>query len=77
MFSLLESANKEILVIFSTSNEFHRQENAGFFKVVKKVKAKRPWINVCILTPKDNEIESIKDKDEKGATFVFNLPLKR
>ena len=47
------------------------------FKVIKKVQQARSWIRVSILTPKDNEIESIKDKDEKGATFVFNLPLKR
>jgi two-component system sensor histidine kinase VicK len=77
LFSLLESSNEEILVIFSISNEFHRQEASGFFKVIKKVQQARSWIRVSILTPKDNEIESIKDKDEKGATFVFNLPLKR
>jgi len=32
LYSLLESANEEILVIFSTSNEFHRQEASGFLK---------------------------------------------
>jgi len=77
LFSLLESANEEILVIFSTSNEFHRQENAGFFKVVKKVKAKRPWINVCILTPKDNEIESRKLKEFSSFNIFFAEPLQR
>jgi len=77
LFSLLESANEEILVIFSTSNEFHRQENAGFFKVVKKVKAKRPWINVCILTPKDNEIESRKLKEFSSFNILFAEPLQR
>jgi len=41
LYSLLESANEEILVIFSTSNEFHRQEASGFFKVVKKVQQVR------------------------------------
>jgi len=60
LFSLLESANEEILGIFSTSNEFHRQEASGFFKVIKKVQQARSWIRVSILTPKDNEIESIK-----------------
>ena len=77
LFSLLESANEEILVIFSTSNEFHRQENAGFFKAVKKVKAMRPWINVCILTPKDNEIESRKLKEFSSFNIFFAEPLQR
>jgi two-component system, OmpR family, sensor histidine kinase VicK len=77
LFGLLESAKEEVLVIFSTSNEFHRQNGAGFFKVVKKVKEMRPWINIRILTPKDNEIESIKDKEFCSFNIVFVEPLQR
>ena len=40
-------------------------------KVVKKVKAMRPWINVCILTPKDNEIESRKLKEFSSFNILF------
>ena len=61
-FGLLESANEEILVIFSTTNEFHRQVNSGYFKIIKRVQEMRPWIKVHILTPKDNKIEDIKRK---------------
>ena len=77
LFGLLESAKEELLVIFSTSNEFHRQNGAGYFKVVKKVKEMRPWINIRILTPKDNEIESIKDKEFSSFNIVFVEPLQR
>ena len=77
LFSLLESASEEILIIFSTSNEFHRQERAGFFKVVKKVKEMRPWVNVCILTPKDDEIESRKHKEFLSINILFAEPLQR
>jgi signal transduction histidine kinase len=77
LFSLLESAKDEVLVIFSTSNEFHRQNDAGFFKVVKKVKEMRPWINIRILTPQDNLIVTIKDKEFSSFNIVFVEPLQR
>jgi hypothetical protein len=62
-FGLLESANEEIHIIFSTANEFHRQRSAGYFTIIKRVQETRPWIKVHILTPKDNEIEEIKSKE--------------
>ncbi len=78
-FSLLESANEEIIVIFSTANEFHRQKGAGFFKVIKKVQEIRPWIKTYVLTPKDNEIEGdIKSNiDFFSFDIVFTEPLQR
>ncbi|MGN6822751.1 MAG: sensor histidine kinase [Candidatus Nitrosocosmicus sp.] len=77
LFGLLESAKEEVLVIFSTSNEFHRQNGAGLFKVVKKVKEMRPWVNIRILTPKDNQIETIKDREFSSFNIVFVEPLQR
>ena len=37
----------------------------------------RPWINVCILTPKDNEIESRKLKEFSSFNILFAEPLQR
>ena len=78
-FSLIESANEEILVIFSTANEFHRQKSAGYFKIIKKVQETRPWIKIHILTPKDIEIEDDIKSDKEFFSFdvVFTEPLQR
>ncbi|MEJ7642370.1 MAG: hypothetical protein WKF36_09285, partial [Candidatus Nitrosocosmicus sp.] len=78
-FSLIESANEEILVIFSTANEFHRQKSAGYFKIIKKVQETRPWIEIHILTPKDIEIEEDIKSNKEFFSFdvVFTEPLQR
>jgi two-component system, OmpR family, sensor histidine kinase VicK len=62
VFSLLNSANNEILVLFSTSNAFHRQANAGSLQKIKEIRDIKPWISIKILTPKDIEIEKIADE---------------
>jgi two-component system, OmpR family, sensor histidine kinase VicK len=54
---LLDSANKEILIIFSTSNAFRRQARDGAVQKLQKIMNNRPWIETKILTPKDSEIE--------------------
>ncbi len=59
VFELLESANKEILIIFSTSNAFHRQVRDGAVQKLREIMSNRPWIETKILTPKDSEIERI------------------
>jgi len=59
VFELLESANEEILIIFSTSNAFRRQARDGAVQKLKGIMRKKPWIVTKILTPKDSEIEQI------------------
>ena len=59
VFELLDSANKEILIIFSTSNAFRRQARDGAVQKLTDIMAKRPWIETKILIPKDSEIERI------------------
>jgi two-component system, OmpR family, sensor histidine kinase VicK len=62
VFSLLNSANNEILVLFSTLNAFHRQVNDGSIQKIKEIRNNKPWITIKILTPKDTEIEKIADE---------------
>ncbi|HYP42732.1 MAG TPA: histidine kinase dimerization/phospho-acceptor domain-containing protein, partial [Candidatus Nitrosocosmicus sp.] len=57
VFDLLNSANKEILIIFSTSNAFRRQARDGAVQKLTEIVTNRPWIETKILTPKDSEIE--------------------
>ncbi|MGN6351633.1 MAG: ATP-binding protein [Candidatus Nitrosocosmicus sp.] len=68
VFSILNSANMEILVLFATSNAFHRQANGGSFKKLIEVTKRKPWMSVKILTPKDKVIEKIIDD-----LYAFNL----
>ena len=35
-FSLIQTAKEEILVMYSTANAFHRQEQAGGIQLLKK-----------------------------------------
>src|SRR5215216_3067092 len=55
-FELVKSAQKEIRIIFSTANAFHRQEYAGTIRLLKEAIAQR-GIKVRILTPKDDILE--------------------
>ena len=65
VFDLLKSAESEILVIMSTSNAFHRQAKAGSFQILKELGDLKPWMNIKILTPKDDEIEKMITKLNK------------
>jgi signal transduction histidine kinase len=60
-FELAKSAQKEIRIIFSTANAFHRQEYAGTIQLLKEAIAQR-GIKVRILTPKDDLIEEKAQK---------------
>jgi len=62
VFDLLKSAESEILVIMSTSNAFHRQAKVGSFQILKELGDSKPWMNIKILTPKDDEIEKMITK---------------
>jgi nitrogen-specific signal transduction histidine kinase len=59
VFDLLRSAKKEILVIFSTANAFHRQKRAGSIQILEEIKDTNPEVKIKILTPKDDKIEKI------------------
>jgi two-component system, OmpR family, sensor histidine kinase VicK len=52
-YKLIESAKKEILIIFSTANAFYRQEKAGALELLKEATLVR-HVKVRILVPIDN-----------------------
>lgn len=60
-YKLVRVAKKEVLVIFSSSNGFVRQVNAGGIRLVTEVANSRD-VNVVILTPM-NEVAKIMAKD--------------
>ena len=70
---LLSVARKEILVIFSTSNAFHRQEQIGSMKILKKIGEIRPEIKIKILTPEDTEIEKTCKELAYNPNFHFRF----
>jgi two-component system, OmpR family, sensor histidine kinase VicK len=55
VFSLIQKANEEILVMYSTANAFHRQERAGKIQLLKEAAMER-GVKFRILTPKDELI---------------------
>jgi two-component system, OmpR family, sensor histidine kinase VicK len=55
VFSLIQKANEEILVMYSTANAFHRQERAGKIQLFKEAATER-GVKFRILTPKDELI---------------------
>ena len=63
-FELVKSAQKEIRIIFSTANAFHRQEYVGAMQLLKEAIIQR-GIKVRILTPKD---DFIQEKVQRLAT---------
>ena len=70
---LLSVARKEILVIFSTSNAFHRQERIGSIKILKNIGEIRPEIKIKILTPEDTEIEKTCKELAYNPNFHFRF----
>jgi two-component system, OmpR family, sensor histidine kinase VicK len=76
VFELLKSANEEILVIFSTSNAFRRQEKAGAIDFLIRT-AKSKNVKVRILSPVDdhvrNVIDKIKREDSKSRIVIRNI----
>jgi hypothetical protein len=63
---LVSAAKKEIIVIFSSSNAFIRQTNAGSDKLVIKVANSRN-LNVVILTPMNEEVKKMaKDLESQS-----------
>ena len=58
---LIKSANEEILVIFSTSNAFRRQEKVGAVDLlIRTAKSKR--LKIRVLSPFDDYVRNIIHK---------------
>ena len=67
-FELAKSATKEMLIIFSTANAFHRQEYAGLMQLLKEVAIER-GVKIRILVPKDDLIEEKVQKLRQQSQF--------
>jgi two-component system, OmpR family, sensor histidine kinase VicK len=61
VFELIRSANEEILILFSTSNAFRRQERAGAVDFLLRT-AKSKDVKVRILSPFDDHVTNLIDK---------------
>jgi len=65
---LVKEAKNEILITFSTSNAFQRQERSGGYNLLKSVRESSKSIKIRILTPYDDRISQITKRinDELG-----------
>lgn len=54
---MIRSANKEVLIMFSTPNAFKRQISLGGPELIKEVTSSRDDLEVRILTPADADVE--------------------
>jgi two-component system, OmpR family, sensor histidine kinase VicK len=70
-YKLVSAAEKEVLVIFSSSNAFIRQVNAGGAQLVIKVANSR-HVNVVILTPM-NDAAKIMAKDLENQSLNIQI----
>jgi two-component system, OmpR family, sensor histidine kinase VicK len=70
---LLRSANKEILIIFSSANAFHRQKSAGSIDILKEVGLKKSNVKIKILTPNGNDIEDICKELGNHSNFNYRF----
>ena len=61
---MIKSAKEEVLVIFSTSNAFRRQEKAGALNLLVKT-AKSKNLKIRMLSPIDDYVKTIIDKIER------------
>ena len=76
--NLLKSVEKEVLVIMSTSNAFHRQVKEGSFNILADIVNHKPWISVRILTPKDDRIvELLTTLKHSNISIRFIEPLSK
>lgn len=56
------SSKSEILVLFSTSNAFHRQERTGLLTKLQEMRKNNSKLKIRILTPFDDDIHKISKK---------------
>src|SRR5215210_5465573 len=72
VFELIKSANDEILIIFSTSNAFRRQEKAGAFDFLIRT-AKSKDVKVRILSPVKDYVRNIIEKIKKESKIRIEI----
>jgi two-component system, OmpR family, sensor histidine kinase VicK len=63
---IVESAKKEILIIFSTARAFYRQDKAGIVNLLNQTAAQNPSIKIRILTPINDLIKEEEEEEEEG-----------
>jgi YHS domain-containing protein len=56
------SSESEILLLFSTSNAFHRQERMGMLTKLQEIRKNNSKLIIRILTPFDDDINKISEK---------------
>jgi YHS domain-containing protein len=59
---LVSSSESEILVLFSTSNAFHRQERTSMLSKLQEMRKNNSKLKIRILTPFDDDIHKISKK---------------
>jgi nitrogen-specific signal transduction histidine kinase len=72
VFELIKSAREEILIIFSTSNAFKRQEKAGVIDFLIMT-AKSKGVKVRILSPVDDYVRNIIDKIQREDNIKIEI----
>jgi two-component system, OmpR family, sensor histidine kinase VicK len=72
VLELIKSAKEEILVIFSTSNAFRRQEKAGAVDLLIRI-AKSKDVKVRILSPFDRYVTNIIDKIKRNSKVRIEI----
>jgi two-component system sensor histidine kinase VicK len=72
VLELIKSANKEILVIFSTSNAFRRQERAGAVDLLIRI-AKSRDVRVRIMSPFDEYVTNIIEKIKRESKIRIEI----
>jgi two-component system, OmpR family, sensor histidine kinase VicK len=72
VFELLRSAKEEILIVFSTSNAFRRQEKAGALDLLIRT-AKSKAVKVRILSPVDDYIKNAIDKIKRESKIGIEI----
>lgn len=71
-FDLIKSARREVLIIFSTANAFHRQVRAVTVPLVRDL-AEKYNVRVKIMTPVDDRIEALArnlSKEGRGGILL-------
>jgi two-component system sensor histidine kinase VicK len=73
---IVRTARHEILIIFSTSNAFHRPEQIGGIQLLKDTLAKTPTttkreLNIRILTPLDDQIKATSPELKEQLNIDF------
>jgi signal transduction histidine kinase len=74
VIKLLRSANKEILIIFSSANAFERQKNAGSIAILKEIGLAKPHIKIRMLVPKSQNNEAtLNELSQYNPNFDYKI----